>query len=605
MSQLAPLAVAVPLLVAALMVFVHAVLGRTVSDLVAILAALTSAVMCVLLLVHVGSGLSVYWFGGWHPRGNLAIGVDFAVDPIGAGLGAFVAVLMVLALTFSMRHVEVEQPYYQVMMLVFMAGMIGFCLSGDLFNMFVMFEVMSVAAVALVAYKVQQRAALEGGLNFAVINTIGAFMFLLGIALIYSRTGALNLAQIGHYLSHSGNDRVVVIAFVLIAAALLIKAAVVPFHFWLADAYSVALTPVCLLLAGAMSEMGIFGLGRIYFDAFQPALAGEVGTLRAIFVGIGLLTALWGAFMALSEDHLKRVLAFITISFVGIFLSGVGLLTADGVAGTAVYVLADGFGKALLFACAGIVQDRLGALSQSRLHGRGRHLRLTGLLFIAGGLLVSSLPPFGPFLGKSMIEDAAIKAGYGFVPPLIVLAAGVSGAAVLRAGARIFLGWGEAERKGDSDADEATEPEEAGGTKDRTPALMLLPTIALLAGAIGIGVWFGFGDLAEKAAHRLIDFGQYHHGVYGALLPQARGTSSSPEWYDWVYCGGTTLLAIALAALSLWGRRLSSAWGSVSAAATVAMQPIKRAHTGRIGDYTAALTLGVGVLAGLMLLTLR
>ncbi|HLY50738.1 MAG TPA: proton-conducting transporter membrane subunit [Solirubrobacteraceae bacterium] len=604
MSQLPPLAVGVPLLVAALLAVVHPLLTRTVSDLVATVTALATAVMCLLMLVHVGSGLEIYWFGGWHPRGNLAIGIDFAVDPLGAGLASLVSVLMVLALVFSTRHLEVEQPYYHVLMLIFMAGMVGFSLSGDLFNMFVMFEVLSVAAVALVAYKIHERAALEGGLNFAVINTIGAFLFLLGIALIYSRTGALNLAQIGHFLHHSGNDRVVVIAFTLIVAAVLIKAAAVPFHFWLADAYAVALTPVCLLLAGAMSEIGIFGLARVYFAAFQPALGGSAPVLRAIFVGVGLLTALWGAVMAYVQDHLKRLLAFVTISFVGIFLCGVGLLSADGVSGTAVDVLADGFNKALLFACAGIIQHRLARLSQERLHGCGRHLRLTGPLFLAGGLLISSLPPFGPFLGKSMIEDAAIKAGYGFVPALIMLASGICGAAVIRAWARIFRGWGRAHEHAEDTSDEETEAE-ANEAQDRTPAVMLAPAVLLLIGTVAVGVWFGFADLAAKGGQRFVDFAQYHAGVYGAHVPQAGGSSDAPRFYDYLYCGGATLIALGLAALSLWGARLSRRWNDLTESASALLLPVRRLHSGRIGDYTAAVALGTGVLAALMILTLN
>ena len=601
MSQLAPLAVAIPLLGAALLTVGDSLMPRLASDVIAVGLAVATAGITLALLVHVGAGLSIYWFGGWHPRAGIAIGIDFAVGPIGAGLAAFVSLLMVVALLYSTRVTDVEPPYYHVMMLTFMAGMVGFCLSGDLFNMFVFFELMSVSAVALISYKIGQRAALEGGLNFAVINTLGGFLFLLGIGLIYAHTGALNLAQIGNALHHAGNDRVVVIAFVLIAGALLIKAAVVPFHFWLNDAYSVALAPVCILLAGAMSEMGLYGLGRIWYGAFGTVLAAHVETVRAIFVGAGLLTALWGAIMALQEDHLKRLLAFVTISFVGVFLTGIGLLTADGVAGTAVYVLADGCGKALLFASVGIVQHRLGRVGQRALHGRARHLKLTGALFMAGGLLVSALPPFGPFLGKSMIEDAAIKVGYGFVPAVIVLSSALAGAAVLRAGARVFFGWGEPSERGDA-ADEDTESE-GGKQTDRTPVLMTLACLVLLTGAIGSGVWFGFADLAESAARRFISGPAYRTIVFGATARSIHATSSSPAWYDWLYCGASTLLALSLAGFGLWARRAGLGW--VLTRAYVLAAPLRRVHTGRIGDYTAALVLGLGVFGGLLTVTLR
>jgi multicomponent Na+:H+ antiporter subunit D len=600
--ELAPLAVGVPLLAAALLALLHHLVGRLVIDLLALAAALATLVMTLLLLVHVADGVTVYWFGGWHPHHGVAIGIDFAVEPLGAGLAVFVALLMTLALLYSTRVEDVESPHYHVLMLTFMAGMVGFCLTGDLFNMFVFFELMSVSAVALVAYRVHQQSVLEGGLNFAVINTIGAFLFLLGIGLIYAQTGALNLAQIGRVLAHSPDNRVIVFAFTLLVAAFLVKAAVVPFHFWLNDAYAVALAPVCLLLAGAMSEMGLYGVGRIWFGVFAGAFAGQGGVVRAILVGAGLVTALWGAVMSLSEDHLKRLLSFLTISFVGIFLTGVGLLTEGGLAGTAVYVVADGFGKAALFACVGILQHRLGGVGQRSLHGRARHLKTTGVIFIAAGLLGASLPPFGPFLGKSMIEDAAIKTGYGFVPPLIVLASALAGAAVLRAGARVFLGWGDVDEEQVSSSNEET-GRETQGSSDHTPIVMLIPTILLLLGAAGTGVWFGFGDLVATAAHRFVDGVGYRSVVFGGSPPLGSATSSAPEWYDWLYCSGATLLALAVAAFGLWGRRLRGQ--RLLRGATVLMRPVKAVHSGRIGDYTAALAFGLGVLGALFSIALR
>jgi multicomponent Na+:H+ antiporter subunit D len=331
--------------------------------------------------------------------------------------------------------------------------------------------------------------------------------------------------------------------------------------------------------------------------------SGQTGVIRAVLVGAGLITALWGGCMALSEDHLKRMLAFLTISFVGIFLTGAGLLSEEGLAGTAVYVLADGFGKAALFACVGIVQHRFGHVGQRRLHGRARHLRATGFVFLAAGLLGASLPPFGPFLGKSMIDDAAVKAGYGFVPPLIVLASALAGAAVLRAGGRVFLGWGDvSEEREPSSSDEETESETS-TSEDRTPAVMFIPAALLLAGAAGIGVWFGFGDLAATAAHRFVDGLGYRSAVFGGRAPLGTASSSAPEWYDWLYCSGATALALAVAALGLWGRRLN-ARRFLRLAGTV-MHPLKALHTGRIGDYTAALALGVGVLGALFMITLR
>jgi len=377
----------------------------------------------------------------------------------------------------------------------------------------------------------------------------------------------------------------------------------VPFLFWLADAYAVALTPVCLLLAGAISEMGIYGLARIWFSPFEPALGSHAEVLRGIFVGLAILTALWGSVMALTQDHLKRLLAFVTIAYVGIYLAGFGLLTEEGIAGTAVYVLADGFGKALLFACMGIVQNHYGSLGQHLLHGRARALRGTAVLFFAGALMISSLPPFGSFLGKSMLDDAALHAGYRFLPAVFTLVSALTGAAVLRAGARIFLGWGSRSPEPPQAPDDETEPESAREERS-TPALLFLPAVVLLAGVVGIGVWSGFADLAATAAHRFVDVPGYAAAVYGKPPPLLTASSPPPEWFDYLYGAAATLLAVAIAALDLWGTRLTSRWSRVRAGATIALKPIRHLHTGRIGDYTAALTVGVGVLGALLAVTL-
>jgi multicomponent Na+:H+ antiporter subunit D len=298
------------------------------------------------------------------------------------------------------------------------------------------------------------------------------------------------------------------------------------------------------------------------------------------------------------------MLAFVTISFVGVFLVGAGLLTEEGVAGTSVFVLADGFGKALLFACVGILQTRFGKVGQRRLFGRARALRGTAFLFIAGGFLTASLPPFGPFLGKSMIDDAALKAGYAFVPALVMLSSALCGAAVLKSGARVFLGWGTPPSEERDEADEET-TSEAEDLHDRTPAVMMVPTVLLFVGAIGIGVWFGFADLAASASRTFVDVGAYGTAVFGKLGHLPGGSSSSPAWFDYLYCTGATLLAVALAAFGLWGREAGRRSQRILLAAKAAMTPLRRLHTGRVGDYTAALALGVGLFAALMTLTLR
>ena len=159
-------------------------------------------------------------------------------------------------------------------MLVFMAAMCGLCLTGDLFNLFVWFELMTAAAVGLCGYKSEESWPLLGSLNFAVSNTVGAFLSLTGIAILYAFTGSLNMADVARSLAqHHPGTLYLSIAFLLVIAGFLVKAAAFPFHFWLADAHAVAPTPVCILFSGVMVELGIYAIARVYWTVLRrPAV---------------------------------------------------------------------------------------------------------------------------------------------------------------------------------------------------------------------------------------------------------------------------------------------------------------------------------------------
>src|SRR5205085_9873378 len=225
--------------------------------------------------------------------------------------------------TFSWRYFEDDPGHrFSILMLVFLAAMVGFSLSGDLFNMFVFFELMGTAAYALTGYKIEATSPLQGALNFAVSNSVGGYSILLGIGLLYARTGALNLAQIGNTLAGHRPDGLVITAFTLIVVGLFVKAAVVPFHFWLADAHAVAPTPVCVLFSGVMVQLGLYGVARIYWTVFDGAFAPHAVSLSHVLLGLGALTAVVGAVMCFFQQHLKRLLAFSTVSHMGLFLVG-------------------------------------------------------------------------------------------------------------------------------------------------------------------------------------------------------------------------------------------------------------------------------------------
>ena len=213
-TALVPLVVALPLLAAAALAAVSQLAPARFDDLVAIAVSGTVTVICVLLVFRSADRTIEYWFGGWKPRGGIGIGISFSVDPLSAAVAALVAVLATAALIVSWDYFDGGVPqYFCALLLVFEGAMVGFAFSSDLFNMFVFFELMSVAAFALTGYRIEQPSALQGAINFAVVNSIGAFMLLTGIALLYGRTGALNLAQIGQVLARDKADGLVVVAF--------------------------------------------------------------------------------------------------------------------------------------------------------------------------------------------------------------------------------------------------------------------------------------------------------------------------------------------------------------------------------------------------------
>jgi multicomponent Na+:H+ antiporter subunit D len=610
-DQLLPLATVIPLLVAAGISALNPVLRskRRLLDSIAILAAAAVAGLLAVILIQVIHRDQVYWFAGFHPHHGIAIGIDYAVGPLNAGLACLAAVLVTVSMIFSWRYFDEVGTYYHALMLAFLAGMTGFCLTGDIFDLFVWFELMGVAAYALTAYRPEERGPLQGALNFAITNSIGAYLSLSGIALIYGRTGALNMAQISRHLAGHRPDGLVVVAFLLIITGLLIKGAIVPFHFWLADAHAVAPTPVCVLFSSVMVELGLYGVARVYWSMFGQAL-GHRSTITAAFVALGVLTAVVGALFCFRERHLKRLLAFSTISHAGMFLAGIGLLTPLGLAGAAVYVLGHALVKAALFLCVGIVLHRLGSVNEPWLHGRGRRLPVTGVVFTLAAFGLADLPPFTTYLGKGWIEDSATSHGMTWLTVVFIACSVLVGGAVLRVAGGVFYGLGDPPSETMEMAKESSEEtSETGEDKQRTPLSMIVPPAVLVAAAAVIGFLPRLGPAVEAAAIRFQDEpGNTARVLFGApvihpaALYPAESAGISPG--DVLTGLGSAAGAVILAYLALYWRRLPLLRRGFEPG-TGLVRPIQRFQSGVVNDYVTWIVVGLACLGGALAFAIR
>jgi multicomponent Na+:H+ antiporter subunit D len=354
------------------------------------------------------------------------------------------------------------------------------------------------------------------------------------------------------------------------------------------------------MLSCSLLALASVGVARVYWTVFSGSLPPT--SIRGPLIGVGVITALVGGLMCVLQHHLKRMLAFATVAHGGLFLVGIGAVDPAGLAGTTIDALGHAGVEGALFCLVGILLHRYATISERMLHGKGKHLEITGGLVVLGGLGLAGLPPFGTGLGKAIAEHAA---GPRWISVVGIIASALTGSAVLRMWGRVFLGIGrpapedQSSRHFDEPADRARE---TGGPHpgERLSATMLVPSILLLVGSLAVGLVPPLRDWAGQAGAVLMDRAGFAGEVLDGVTPPALPSVQVEGWnLERVLVG---LIAPTFACLfaAATVRGVGTAMESRFAAP---LRVIRGLHSGHVGDYIAWQIVGAALLGGVVVLT--
>lgn len=361
------------------------------------LALLFNLIASALLIPEVSEEPIVVSIGGFSPP----FAINLVAGPVGALLSAFIGLIGFLVTIYSLDYIRegAEEKYYSLLLL-FLTGATGIVLTGDIFNLFVFFEILCISSYSLVAY-LGDKSGVEASVKYLIQGTVGSSFLLLGIGLLYGQFGTLNMADIASQIQTPGSTSIF-IPLVLMITGLGVEGAIFPLNAWLPDAHSSAPSSISAVLSGIAIGIGIYAIARVVFTIFG---AKPVFQLLAI---IGLLTVLVGELSAFSQDDIKRLLAYSSTGQMGLIVFGLGIASIEGVTGGLFQLLSHGLSKALLFLTVGYMIYRSGSTKISSLKGMSKITPIASLGFTIGAFSLVGLPPFMGFPGKLMVIRAAL-----------------------------------------------------------------------------------------------------------------------------------------------------------------------------------------------------
>jgi multicomponent Na+:H+ antiporter subunit D len=378
------------------------------------------AIAAMLVVDADRSGPQVVWIGAWPEP----LGISLVADRLSALLLLVSAVVSLAVLVFSigqgMTSDDDETPVsiYHPTFLVLVAGVSNAFLAGDLFNLFVSFEILLFASYVLLTLG-GTGPRIRAGTIYVVVNVLSSSLFLVALAAVYSATGSLNLAQLSDRLDDLPSSMALVLQLLLLVT-FSIKAAVFPLSFWLPDSYPTAPAPVTAVFAGLLTKVGVYAIIRTQTLLFPDS------PLSRLLLWAALLTMLIGILGAVAQADIKRMLSFTLVSHIGYMVFGIGLATAGGYAGAIFYVVHHITIQTVLFLVLGLVERQAGSTSVVRLGGLARLFPVLGVLFFVPAMNLAGIPPMSGFLGKVGLLEAGIQLGTPLAYTLVAASVGTS-----------------------------------------------------------------------------------------------------------------------------------------------------------------------------------
>jgi len=472
-----PALVPLAYLVAALLIPLAGAWRRALAPGLAAAGASAGAALALVGLVRVAAyGPLSYEMGGWPPP----VGIEFVLDGLSAFVVAVVAVVGLAALVHGGRTSATEIPGRVVPFLsasmIFLSGLTGMVLTGDLFNLYVFLEISSLAAYALLA--VGSRQAPLSTFRYLVMGTAGASFYLLGLAFLYLETGTLNMADLGRILTLVEDRPPVVVGITFVGVGMALKMALFPLHGWLPDAYTDASSAGTSLVAPLGTKVAAYVLLRLFFYVLEPEYARGLTLLTAVGY-LGIAGIVWGSVMAILQPELKRMLAYSSVSQVGYIAAGIGLASPLGFVGAVLHILNHAFMKACLFLVAGNLRLRRG---HSHIPSFDRSLRRampwSMAAFATAALSMIGVPPFAGFFSKWYLALGALEQANWMLLSALVASSLLNAVYFFRVLERMYL----------VPAPEGVGAAPAAIEEGEVPASMLVPTLVLAGGLLALGL---------------------------------------------------------------------------------------------------------------------